>query len=51
MNNERKLNIFEKYLTVWVLVCIGIGIILGKLAPNIAVKLYSGGYVYVQNLL
>lgn len=41
MNSERKLNIFGKYLTVWVLVCIGIGITLGKLAPDVAVKLDS----------
>ena len=33
---ERKLNIFEKYLTVWVLLCILGGIILGKLVPNTA---------------
>ena len=38
---ERKLSIFEKYLTLWVLVCIGAGIALGKIAPEIAVKLDS----------
>ncbi len=32
----RKLGIFEKYLTVWVVLCIGAGIILGKLAPGVA---------------
>ncbi len=36
---EKKLSIFEKYLTLWVLICIGIGIALGKLAPGIAVQL------------
>jgi arsenite transporter len=30
------LGFFEKYLTVWVLLCIGAGIGLGKLAPSIA---------------
>jgi ACR3 family arsenite transporter len=30
------LGFFEKYLTVWVLLCIGAGIGLGKLAPGIA---------------
>jgi len=30
------LNVFEKYLTIWVLLCIGIGILLGKLAPGLA---------------
>ena len=41
MSGERKLSIFEKYLTIWVLLCIGVGIILGKVAPQIAVKLDS----------
>ena len=30
------LGFFEKYLTVWVVVCIGAGIVLGKLAPGVA---------------
>jgi len=34
-------SIFERYLTVWVLLCIGVGIALGKLAPNIATSLDS----------
>ncbi len=41
MKKEKGLNIFEKYLTVWVLVCIGIGILLGKTAPGFAFKLDS----------
>jgi len=32
---ERRLSIFEKYLTVWVLLCITAGIAIGKLAPGI----------------
>ena len=36
---ERKLSIFEKYLTVWVLLCIAGGIFLGKAAPDIAIAL------------
>lgn len=39
VREERKLHFFEKYLTVWVLVCIGVGILLGKLLPDIAVTL------------
>jgi len=39
MTSEKKLNIFEKYLTLWVLLCIAGGILLGKLAPGIAIKL------------
>ena len=33
---DRKLNFFEKYLTVWVFVCILLGIVLGKIAPQAA---------------
>jgi ACR3 family arsenite transporter len=38
---ERKLSVFEKYLTLWVLLCIGLGIFLGKIAPSVALKLDS----------
>lgn len=30
------LGFFERYLTVWVLLCIGVGILLGKAAPSVA---------------
>jgi ACR3 family arsenite transporter len=30
------LGFFERYLTVWVLLCIGAGILLGELAPGVA---------------
>jgi len=30
------LSVFERYLTVWVLLCIGAGIVLGKAAPGVA---------------
>ncbi len=44
----KNLNAFEKYLTVWVLLCIGAGILLGRLAPGVArtldgLAIYSGG--------
>ena len=35
----KRLNIFEKYLTVWVMLCIVGGIVLGKLAPDVAQSL------------
>jgi ACR3 family arsenite transporter len=41
MAKEKKLSVFEKYLTLWVLICIGTGILLGKLAPELAVELDS----------
>ena len=37
VTKERKgLGFFEKYLTVWVLLCIGLGILLGRFAPEAA---------------
>ena len=42
----RKLSVFEKYLTFWVLLCIGVGIVLGKLAPSFA-KTLDGWAIYV----
>lgn len=35
------LNVFEKYLTVWIVFCIAGGIVLGKLAPSVATRLDS----------
>lgn len=43
---ERKLSIFEKYLTTWVLLCIVAGIILGKITPGVA-KYLDGLAIYV----
>ncbi len=38
--NERKMtNVFERYLTVWVALCIVGGILLGKIAPGVATYL------------
>ncbi|HDZ76575.1 MAG TPA: ACR3 family arsenite efflux transporter [Candidatus Omnitrophica bacterium] len=36
---EKKLSLFEKYLTLWVFACIALGILLGKFFPDIAVAL------------
>ena len=41
MRKGTKLSIFERYLTVWVLLCIGAGIVLGRKAPTLASKLDS----------
>jgi ACR3 family arsenite transporter len=41
------LNVFEKYLTVWVILCIVGGITLGKLAPGFA-KTLDGMAIYVN---
>lgn len=45
-NEVRILGVFEKYLTVWVLLCIGAGIMIGKVAPNMA-KFLDGMAIYV----
>jgi ACR3 family arsenite transporter len=39
MKQAKKLNVFEKYLTIWVALCIMGGITLGKLAPGVAESL------------
>lgn len=40
------LNVFEKYLTVWILLCIVIGIIFGKVIPGVA-KYLDGLAIYI----
>lgn len=39
ISEERNLSFFERYLTLWVIGCIGIGILLGKLFPQVTVNL------------
>jgi ACR3 family arsenite transporter len=41
MTEKRRLNIFERYLTGWVWLCIGAGILLGNTVPSFAFKLDS----------
>jgi ACR3 family arsenite transporter len=41
IHKEGTLGFFERYLTVWVIACIGIGILLGKLFPQVAIRLDS----------
>ena len=46
--NDRKMtSIFERFLTVWVLLCIAGGIVLGKVAPGLAQAL-DGMAIYVN---
>ena len=35
-SSSAKMNVFERYLTIWVALCIGGGILLGKFAPEVA---------------
>ncbi len=46
-NQGKGLNIFEKYLTIWVALCIVGGITLGKMAPGVATYL-DGLAIYVN---
>ena len=39
IHEERRLSFFERYLTLWVIGCIGLGILLGKLFPQAAIML------------
>ena len=47
VKEPRGLGFFEKYLTFWVLLCIGGGILLGKVAPQFA-KYLDGLAIYVD---
>ena len=44
---ERNMSIFERFLTVWVLLCVGAGILLGKIAPGMA-RYLDGLAIYVN---
>ena len=44
--DSKGLGLFEKYLTLWVILCIGAGIALGKVAPGLATVL-DGLAIYV----
>ncbi len=41
MEKEKRLSFFERYLTLWILLCIAAGILLGRVAPGLAVTLDS----------
>jgi ACR3 family arsenite transporter len=48
LNNDRKMtSIFERYLSLWVVLCIIAGILLGKIAPGVAQRL-DGLAIYVK---
>jgi ACR3 family arsenite transporter len=47
-NNERKMtSVFERFLSLWVVLCIIAGIVLGKIAPGVAQSL-DGLAIYVK---
>ncbi len=38
-NLSQKMNVFERYLTLWVALCMGLGILIGKTAPQVVTSL------------
>ena len=40
-NEPKRLNFFERYLTLWVLVCMVLGVALGRLLPGFTARLSS----------
>ena len=47
IQSRKVLGVFERYLTLWVILCIGAGILLGKAAPQVARSL-DGMALYVN---
>jgi ACR3 family arsenite transporter len=47
IRETKGIGFFERYLTVWVLLCIGAGILLGKIAPSFA-RTLDGFSIYVN---
>ncbi len=45
---EKELGTFEKYLTLWIILCILVGVGLGRFFPGIAVGLNQFQYAYVS---
>lgn len=49
MSTEKRIGFFEKYLTIWVLVCIAAGIVIGKIAGN-SIEVLSEMNIFDVNL-
>ncbi len=49
MSEERSIGFFEKYLTVWVLICIGVGIAIGQLFGS-SISVVSSWQIYQVNI-
>ncbi len=45
---SKGLGLFERYLTVWILLCIGVGVALGSVAPGVA-EFLDGLAIYVDD--
>lgn len=49
--NVKRLNVFEQYLTVWVALCIVIGVIIGRLAPGLVEEISTWEYSGVNMVI
>lgn len=47
-NSSKGLSVFEKYLTLWVVLCIAGGIVLGKTAPALPGFLMGWQYMWAK---
>ncbi|NQV24676.1 MAG: arsenical-resistance protein, partial [Rhodopirellula sp.] len=48
VTKDKGMSLFERYLTVWIALCIVGGIVLGKVAPGLA-KTLDGMAIYVND--
>ena len=48
MSEERRLSIFEKYLTLWVFLCMVAGSLIGRWFPNVSISLDKISYAQVN---
>lgn len=48
MKGTKRLAFFERYLTIWVLVCIGLGVLLGRYIPQVPAFLSKLEYAHVS---
>jgi ACR3 family arsenite transporter len=47
-SSSRKLGVFERYLTIWVILCIVAGVLTGRAFPGVAALLGSAAYAHVS---
>ncbi|MFC1899926.1 ACR3 family arsenite efflux transporter [Chloroflexota bacterium] len=48
MSEKRKIGFFEKFLTIWVILCMGIGILIGQFLPGVPAFLSRFEYAHVS---
>ena len=48
VNSNKGISFFQKYLTVWVIICMGIGILIGNFIPSVPEFLNKFEYAKVS---